>query len=73
METAACCFDKEHSNRQKNLGYAVLVFWTFTSEGKNFITDLLNRYLLNLSVANHIDWNYLVEGVRMRGERVSRY
>jgi len=47
----------------------VLVFWAFTSEGKHFITNLLNRYLLNLSIANHIDWNYLTEGVRMRGEK----
>jgi len=47
----------------------VLVFWAFIGEGKNFITNQLNRYLLNLSVANHTDWNYLVEGrrVRMRG------
>lgn len=58
----------------KNGSSAVLVFWAFTGEGKHFIINLLNRYLLNLSVANHIDWNYLVEGVRMReGERVSRY
>jgi hypothetical protein len=53
----------------KNRSYALLVFWAFTSEGKHFIRNLLNRYLLNVSVANHIDWNYLVEGVRTRGEK----
>ena len=46
----------------KNWSYAVLVFWAFTTERKHFITNLLNLYLLDLSVANHIDWNYLVEG-----------
>jgi hypothetical protein len=67
IETATWRSDKERSNIQK---MGVLLCWyfgSFTSEGKNFITNLLNSYLLNLSVANHIDWNYLVEGSENEG------
>ena len=68
METATCCFDKEHSKWQKKMGILLRrYFGHLQARGKIIITNLLNRYLLNLSVANHIDWNYLVEGVRMWG------